>query len=173
MHLFRTKPLIQQLARGELSATKKAHYLLASFLMFTVAFYSGLVSGSPPVWTVPSLLEAAAVVLVTTVGLVKCFDAAGGEESSDFIASFTCLYVPITITTLLVVWSVFWAITLGFREALIALSRSHMQFALNLARLGTDLFGFLTFAAVVLVQIATFYRMANALEDVRLARSDS
>ena len=173
MHLFRTTPLIQQLARGELSATKKAHYLLASFLMFTVLYYSGFVPGSPATWTIPSLLEAVAVALITIVGIVKCFDAAGAEDSFDFVASFTCLYVPVTITTLLVVWSIFWAITFGFREALIALSHSRMQFALNLARLGTDLVGFLAFAAVVTVQIATFYRIRSALEEVRLARIDS
>jgi len=171
MHLFRTKPLVQQLARGELSATKKAHYLLASFLMFILAYNSGFVPGSPPPWTVPSLLETAAVALITIIGIVKCFDAAGGEDSSDFVAMFTCLYVPVTITTLIVVWSIFWGISFGFREALIALSESRMQLAVNLSRLGTDLFGFLGFAAVVTVQIATYYRVAGALKGVRLARS--
>jgi hypothetical protein len=173
MHLFRTKPLIQQLARGEISATKKAHYLLASFLMFVVAYSSGFVPGSPPVWTIPALLEAAAVTLITVIGIVKCFDAAGGEGSTDFIAQFTCLYVPVTITTLLVVWSIFWGIAFGFRESLIALSQSRMQFALNLSRLGTDLLGFLSFSAAITVQIATYYRIANALEDVQIACGES
>jgi hypothetical protein len=120
MHLFRTAPLVGQLVRNELSTTAKAYYLLASFLMFTASYYSGLVGGSP-LWSVASLFECVAIVVITVVGIVKCFDAAGGEESSDFVATFTCLYVPVTITTLLVVWSLFWAITIGFRESLIAL----------------------------------------------------
>jgi len=173
MHLFRTKPLVQELARGELSATKKAQYLLASFLMFMVAYSSGFVPGSPPIWTIPALIETVAVALITVVGIVKCFDAAGGEESSDFVASFTCLFVPVTITTLIVVWSIFWAISYGFRESLIALSESRLQIAENLSRIGADLFGFLGFIAAVTVQIVTFYRIAGALEDVRLARGDA
>lgn len=173
MYLLRTRPLIQQLARGELSPAKKAHYLMASLLMFTLIFASGFVPGSPPVWTIPSLLEAAAIALVTVIGVVKCFDAAGGDASKDFIAEFTCLYVPVTISTLLVVWSLYWAVLYGFRETLIALSESRMQFALNLSRLGTDLFGFLGFAAAVAVQIVTYYRVSGALEDVRIARNDS
>lgn len=166
MHIFRTRPLIEKLAAGKLSNTEKAYYLLASFLMFTLAYYSGFVSGNQ-VWTVPSVLEGMAVAGITVVGVVKAFDASGGEEGADFIAQFTCLYVPISITTMLVVWSLFWGITIGFREALIAISESHMQFAVNLSRLGADMFNFLSFAAAVIVQGATFYRMASCLANVR------
>jgi hypothetical protein len=166
MHLFRTTPLVTKLANDEVSNQDKAYYLVASFLMFTVAYYSGFVSGSA-LWTIPSLLECVSVGVITLVGIVKAFDAAGAEDNSDFIAQFTCLYVPINITTTLVVWSLFWAITLGFRESLIAMSQSHMQFAVNLARLGADMFSFLTYLAVVAVQGITFYRMVGALAAVR------
>ena len=172
MHLFRTTPLVKQLARGELSATKKAHYLLASFLMFTIAYYTAFVGGSAA-WTPSSIFEGVATAVITVIGIVKCFDAYGGEKSTDFIEAFTCLYVPISITTIVVVWGLYWCALFGFRESLIALSESRMQFALNLSRIGTDLFGFLTFASVVTVQIASFYRMANALEDVKLLRRES
>lgn len=170
MYLFRTGPLIAKLAAGQVSNTEKAYYLLASFLMFTLAYYSGFVSGNQ-VWTLPSILEGLAIAGITVLGVVKAFDASGGEEGADFIAQFTCLYVPISITTLLVVWSLFWGITIGFREALIAMSHSHMQFAVNLSRLGADMFSFLGFAAAVTVQGATFYRMSNCLASVRLLKS--
>jgi hypothetical protein len=48
-----------------------------------------------------------------------------------------------------------------------------MQFALNLSRLGADMFSFLAFAAAVTVQGVTFYRIANSLGDVRALKSDS
>ncbi|MES2952863.1 MAG: hypothetical protein V4858_30400, partial [Pseudomonadota bacterium] len=172
MHLFRTQPLIAKLARGQVSNAEKAYYLLASFLMFTVAYYTGLVS-SNATWTLPSTLEGIAIGVITVIGVVKSFDASGGEESSDFVAQFTCLYVPITITTMLVVWSVFWGVLFGFRESLIAMSESHMQFAINLSRLHADMFNFVTFVAVVAVQGITFYRMTRCLNEVRELRNDS
>jgi hypothetical protein len=165
MHLLRTRPLVAKLAAGKVSNTEKAHYLLASFLMFTIAYYSGFVSGNP-VWTLPSILEGLTIAGVTAIGLVKAFDA------SDFIAQFTCLYVPISISTMLVVWSTFWVTTIGFRESLIAISQSHMQFAVNLSRLGADMFSFLAFAAAVTVQGVTFYRITNSLADVSALKND-
>ena len=172
MHLLRTRPLVAKLSTGKVSNTEKAHYLLASFLMFTIAYYSGFVSGNTA-WTLPSILEGLTIAGVTAIGLVKAFDASGGEDASDFVAQFTCLYVPISISTMLVVWSTFWATTIGFRESLIAISQSHMQFAVNLSRLGADMFSFLAFAAAVTVQGVTFYRIANSLADVRSLKNDS
>jgi hypothetical protein len=169
MHLFRTQPLIAKLAKVEVSTTEKAYYLLASFLMFTVAYYTGFAS-SNATWTLPSTLEGVTVGAITVIGIVKAFDAAGGEEAKDFIADFTCLYVPITITTMLVVWTLFWGILFVFRESLIAISESHMQFAVNLSRLHADMFNFVTFLAVILVQAITFYRMNLCLAQVRALR---
>lgn len=140
--------------------------------MFTIAYYSGFVSGNTA-WTLPSILEGLTIAGVTAIGLVKTFDASGGEEASDFVAQFTCVYVPISISTMLVIWSTFWATTIGFRESLIALSQSHMQFAVNLSRLGADMFSFLAFAAAVTVQGVTFYRITNSLADVRALKNDS
>jgi hypothetical protein len=140
--------------------------------MFTIAYYSGFVSGNPA-WTLPSILEGLTIAGVTAIGLVKAFDASGGEDASDFIAQFTCLYVPISISTMLVVWSTFWATTIGFRESLIAISESHLQFAVNLSQLGADMFSFLALAAAVTVQGVTFYRISNSLADVRALKNDS
>lgn len=172
MHFLRTRPLAAKLANDQVTKTEKAHYLLASFLMFTVAYYSGFVSANI-VWTLPSILEGLAIATITCIGVVKAFDAAGGADADDFIAQFTCLYVPITISTLLVVWSLYWALTLGFREALIAISESHMQFALNLSRLGANMFDFMSFSAAVTVQVVTFYRMTGLLAQIRASRNDS
>lgn len=171
MHLLRTYPLVRKLANAEVSNTQKAYYLVASFLMFNVAYYSGFVTGNP-MWTIPSLLEGFTIALITVIGMVKAFDAAGGEESNDFIAEFTCLYVPITISTMLIVWSLFWGITLGFRESLMAISRSHEQFAVNLSLIGANLFSFLVYVAAVSVQAITFYRMTSSLAAVRALKRD-
>jgi hypothetical protein len=171
MHLFRTQPLIAKLAKGQVSNTQKAYYLLASFLMFTVAYYTGFASGNAT-WTLPSTLEGATVGVITIIGVVKAFDAAGGEKASDFIAQFTCLYVPITISTMLVVWTIFWGVLFGFRESLMAISESRMQFAVNLSRLHADMFNFVTFVAVVVIQGVTFYRMTMCLGELKALSED-
>jgi hypothetical protein len=172
MHLLRTQPVISALVAGAIAPQERAAYLMASFLMFTVAYYSGLVGPGAPTWSIPSVLEALIVAGITILGIVKAFDASGGPDNPDFVAEFTCLYVPITITTLLGVWSVYWLVMLSFRESLEILSqRSSLQFAMNLWRIGTDLAGFLSFAAVVLVQVITFIRITSALHRVRLGRA--
>ena len=140
--------------------------------MFTIAYYSGFVSGNLA-WTLPSILEGLTIAVVTAIGVAKAFDASGGDDASDFIAQFTCLYVPISISTMMVVWSTYWAIAIGFRESLIAISESHMQFAVNLSRLGADMFSFLAFAAAVTVQGVTFYRLTNSLAEVSALKDDS
>jgi hypothetical protein len=171
MHFLRTRPLVDALARGAVSAEERAKYLLASFVAFNLIYYSGLGVGTDQVWTAPSLVEAATIIFINVVGVVKTFDASGGKDNPDFVAEFTCLYVPVGITSYVAVWSVYWAVRWLFHESILALSQSHFQFAWNLSRLGTDLFGFLTFMANVLALFVTYVRLTRLLERVRLAKA--
>ena len=68
-------------------------------------------------WSWLSAYEAVVLTAVTVVGFSKAYEVAGGDANPDFVAEFTCLYVPVSVTTLPLVWGAFWAITLGFREA--------------------------------------------------------
>lgn len=170
MHLFRTTPLVHQLARQDLTPELQARYLLASLVFYILVYYSGLVvSGALP-WTWPSLLEAAALIGINMLGMVRCLDAAGGNDNPAFLVEFTCLSLPVGITTLLPVWALYWLTTWGFGESLVALSASHMQFAMNLHALGSDLFGFLSFVAILSVQFLSYWRLAGLLRRVRQAR---
>ncbi len=170
MHLFRTQPLVAQLAQDGVDAEKRAHYLLASFLVFNVAYSSSLAISAGAPWTVPGTIEAVALALINILGIVKAFDAGGGKSNRDFIAQFTCLYVPTAITTLLAVWIPYWLLRIGFYESILSFSASHAQFAVNLASIGTDLFGFLTFMASIGTPAIIFYRVAKALAKVQAAR---
>lgn len=166
MHLFRTTNLVTQLSRRGVPNEDKAKYLLASFLVFIVVYYSGVAVSTAAPWSMPSVIEALAVVLINVVGIVKVFDASGGKENPDFIVEFTCLYVPVSITTVACVWGGYWALQLGFHESILKLAQSNFQFATNLAAFGTDLFGFLTFLANVCVPAITYYRLCNLLAKV-------
>ena len=166
MHLLRTEPLVRELSAGAVSAEERAKYLLASFVLFNIAYYSGAVLSTAPPWTIISALEGGLMVALNVIGVVKTFDASGGRKNPDFVTQFTCLYVPVSITTLAVVWGSYWLLRLGFGGAIEAISRSNFQFAVNLSTIGTDLFGFLTFVANISVLAITYLRLHRLLSQV-------
>jgi hypothetical protein len=166
IRLFNAKCLANELHRNEVSSRERGYYLAASFLMFVVFNYSGLTSANP-LWSWLSIYEAVVVAAITVVGFAKVYEAAGGDSNSDFVVEFSCLYVPVSITTILVVWGVYWGVTFGFRETIMALADSHLQIVVNLSRIGGNFFDLLTFLAVALVQAVTFYRIAKLFEIVR------
>jgi hypothetical protein len=171
MHLLRTAPLVEALGRRAVSAEERAKYLLASFLAFNVIYYSGLAIGTAEPWSIPSTIEAVTIILVNVVGVVKTFDASGGKNNPDYVAEFTCLYVPVAISTYVSVWALYWLLRWSFHESLLAVSQSHFQFAVNLGRIGTDLFGFLTFFANVAALFITYVRLNRLLARVQEVKS--
>jgi hypothetical protein len=166
MHLLRTAHLVTQLSLRAVPNEDKAKYLLASFLVFNVVYYSGLAVSTAAPWSMPGVIEAVAIMVINILGVVKAFDASGGKNNPDFVVEFTCLYVPVSITTVAAVWGGYWAISLGFHESILALAQSDLQFAKNLAALGTDLIGFLTLLANVCVPAITYYRICKLLSQV-------
>lgn len=90
-----------------------------------------------------------------------------GGESRSFLIDFTCLSVPVSITTPLGVWGLYWVIRIGFFNLLTALSESHFQFARNLMMIGADFFGLLVFVAIVSIQVIVFWRIVRLLRIVR------
>jgi hypothetical protein len=173
MHLFRTRPVVIALASDAISAEQRAYYLLAGFLLWNVAFYSGLVTSGTMPWSFPYIAEFLALVVVNVFGVVATFDASGGKSNKQYVIDFTCLYVPVSITTLLGFWGVYWLLQLGFREAIMLLAQSGVQFALNMSALGFDAFSLLAFAATVGSQAVTYYRLTKLLNQVHAARSEA
>jgi hypothetical protein len=166
IHFFNARQLALELARGEVEPRQRGYYLLAVSLSSTAFVYSGFVSANP-LWSWLSLYEALVVTVILVAGLSRAYDAAGGDANPDFIAQFTCLSLPVNITTTLPVWTCFWAITIGFRETLIALAGSHSQLAVNLSRIGGSFFGLLAFLAVALTEAIFFYRIVRLFNTVR------
>lgn len=173
LRLFNAKVLAKELAGHHVPTDLQAKYLLVSFLMFTAAYYSGLVEVSAPLWTLPSIFEALAIGAVTILGISSAFKAGGGSANKSFIVDFSCLYVPVSITSMLVVWGVYWGIRFAFHGALVRLTEYDWQIAKNLAQIGTDFFGLLTFTAIVAVQIATYFRITNHMRAIRRLRDDA
>ncbi len=173
MHLFRTRPVVIALAGDAISAEQRAYYLLAGFLLWNVAYYSGLVTSGTAPWSFPYIAELLAVILINIIGVVATFDAAGGKSNKQFVVDFTCLYVPVSITTLLGFWGAYWLLQLGFRESIMLVAQSNMQFAVNMSTLGFDAFSSLAFAATVGSLAVTYYRLAKLLAQVQAARGEA
>jgi hypothetical protein len=166
LRLFNAKKLALELGRGEIRAREKGYYLFASFVIWLLISVSGFTTVSP-LWSWMSLIETVSLIIVYVLGFSYAYDAAGGDNNPDFVAQFSCLYVPVSLTTVAVVWAVYWALVFGFRESIMALSDSHFQFAVNLSRIGSDLFGALVLLAVLLVQAVVFYRITKLFDIVR------
>jgi len=109
-HWLLPRLLAGKLARGEVSNTEVAYFMIGNLLLGSALYYSGVVWGNPP-WTALSLWECALVVVVTVYGMIRCFDAAGGEANARFAADFNCLSFPIWLWTSVIVWSAFWIVT--------------------------------------------------------------
>ena len=142
------------------------YYLFASIAMWVVINVTGINTASR-LWSWMSFIEAAVLLLIIVVGFSYAYEAAGGDENADFVPQFVCLYVPVTITTVIGVWSVYWVAILLFRESLIALSDSRLQFAINLSRIGGTLSDALVLLAVITVEAITFYRITRLFRLVR------
>ncbi|MCA3210828.1 MAG: hypothetical protein ING50_01400 [Burkholderiales bacterium] len=166
MRLLNAKRLAVELGRGEVSSREKGYYLFAGFVMWLLIGASGFTTVSP-LWTWMSLIETAALIVVYLLGFSYAYDSAGGDENPDFVVQFTCLYVPVSITTVAAVWGLYWATAYGFRESINALSDSHLQFAVNLGRIGSNVFGALVTLAVLVVEAVTFYRVTKLFVIVR------
>lgn len=166
VRLLRARKLAEELGQGRVSARTKAHYLFAGFALWLVINVTGLTTVSP-LWSWMSLIEAIALVVITLLGLQAAYDAAGGDDNPNFVAEFTCLYVPVSLTSVLLVWGAYWGVVAGFRESVIAISESRMQFAINLARIGSSVFDALVTLAVLAVQALTFYRITRLFRVVR------
>ncbi|TAG26071.1 MAG: hypothetical protein EAZ37_10565 [Burkholderiales bacterium] len=166
MHLINAKKLAVELGRGETKLRDKGYYLFAGFVMWLLIGASGFTTLSP-LWSWISFIETAALIMVHILGFSYMYEAAEGDQNPDFVAQFVCLYVPVSITTVAFVWSLYWLFTLGFRESIIALSESHFQFAINLSRIGGSLFDALVLLAVLSVQVVTFYRITKLFAILR------
>jgi hypothetical protein len=158
IRIFNARKVADDISKNVISPKEKAYYLLGTFLLFIPFYYSGFVY-SNPLWSWLSIYEAIVIIFITVVGLNKTYEAAGADSNQNFVTEFTCLYVPVSITTIFLVWLSYWSIGYAFRESLINLSSSHLEIAVKLSNIGSDLFGLLIFLASVFIPSITFYRI--------------
>jgi hypothetical protein len=164
IHLFSMSRIESKLSSQGVDSKGEAEYLLVSMVIFSIAGYAGLIVSSAPPWSLPTLLEGLVVVGINALGVVKAYESAGGKSSVNFVAEFTCLYVPASITTLLTIWTIYWGISFGATELVQQLYTSNAQIFRNIINLWRDLFGFLAFLANVLTWSIIYWRIIKSFE---------
>ena len=160
---FLPRRLAARLAAGQVSDREVAYLMLAGLLFGSVMFYGAVTWANPP-WTFLSLVEFAAVVVVTVVGFTNCYYAAGGDQSSSFVKHFTCLSFGTWFWASVITWSVYWAGVWVYRAGMFAAFRyERMGLAQNLASIGGSFEWLWTFAAAVVWQMLYFAWMRRNL----------
>jgi hypothetical protein len=111
LHLLRAKPLGEQLANDAVPAQDQAFYLSASFVLWLLPSY--LYISPPPnfdAWSIHSglwLYELFTLIMIYIFGIRYCLAKCGIESRRNFLIDFSCLYAPVSLSTLIAVWSVF------------------------------------------------------------------
>jgi hypothetical protein len=114
IHLFSAGRLGEALAAGRVSAQEQALYLALSFCVWNIVFYLYLVP--PPIaegrlfWWLWAM-EFFFVVLFNITGVLFCLRRCRVEPKKNFLVFFSCLYLPISLTTLAVAWGAFHLVT--------------------------------------------------------------
>jgi hypothetical protein len=166
---FLPQTLSERLGRGEVNNREGSHLLLANTIFWSLLYYAPINVANPP-WTLLSIYEGIVVVVIVVLGLLKCYDASGGDENSHFIFDFTCLNFSIGLWSYIFVWSIYRAIDYGYQTGVLKIAVDNYQFAKNLASLGGSFLWLITFLAVIAFQILYFRWMASSLKQVKSAR---
>jgi hypothetical protein len=111
IHLVSASRLSEQLASKGVSEREQAFYLSASFILWLLPGYF-LVVPAPNVfaWSLPFGLwfyELVMLILIYTFGVFYCLGKCRAEPRKNFLIDFSCLYAPVSLTTLVVVWGLF------------------------------------------------------------------
>jgi hypothetical protein len=163
------RALSERLGRGEVGNREASYLLLATLLLWALLYYAPINVSNQP-WTLLSLYEGVVVAVVIIMGLVKCYDASGGDKNATFIFDYSCLSFAVGLWSYAFVWGIFQAIDYGFRTGVLRIALDNYQFAKNLSAIGGSFIWLLTFLAVIAFQILFFRWMTASLKLVKATR---
>jgi hypothetical protein len=117
IRLISAKRVGDDLAAGRITAGEQSLYLIASFLIWIIPAYLFLFPApqtkDPEFFWGVWLIELALLVLFCIVGIGFCLRQCRVDPTRHFLVDFSCLNAPISLTTLTIVWAVFYLLTAG------------------------------------------------------------
>jgi hypothetical protein len=160
---FRPRKLARRLVAREVSNQEVAYLMLGNLLFTSVIFYGAFTWANPP-WTLLSFIEFVCVAAITIFGLIKVYDAAGGDKNDLFAVLFNCLSLGIWFWSTTIVWSIYWAVSWAFRYGVLAAySFDNLALAQNLVNIGGSFEWLWTFLAAVTWQALFFIWMTRVI----------
>jgi len=117
IRLFSARGVGDDLAAGRITGAEQSLYLTASFLIWIVPAYLFLFPAPRATdphffWSI-LLIELAFVVLFCITGIRLCLRKCRVDPRRHFLVDFSCLYAPISLTTLTIVWAAFYLLING------------------------------------------------------------
>lgn len=116
IHPFSAAKLAEDLAADRVSAQDQARYLALSFVAWGVAYYLSIIPTSitqgPFYWWLWGI-EFFFVILVNVTGVMFCLRKCRVEPKKNFLVFFSCLFLPTSLSTIVIVWGAFhllWAV---------------------------------------------------------------
>lgn len=111
LHLVSARRLATELASRTVSPQDQAAYLITSFVVWLLPVYLFVMPPHvPDAWPIPYGLwfyELLILVAIYVFGTLHCLARCHVRPRENFLIDFSCLYAPISITSLLVVWGAF------------------------------------------------------------------
>ncbi len=112
IQLFSARRVGDDLAAGRITAADQSLYLTASFLIWIVPAYLFLFPAPRATdphffWSI-LLIELAVVVSFCITGVRLCLRKCRVDPGRHFLVDFSCLYAPISLITMAVVWAAFY-----------------------------------------------------------------
>jgi hypothetical protein len=166
LHWLSATNLGAKLAAGHVSAREQALYLAGSFVVWLLPGYLFIVPArwpEDPVWFYGLwFYELAMMVLISVAGALHCLDKCRVDARRNFLVDFSCLYLPVSVTTLTAAWAIFYALVALRRpwlELLLAVFDRPPAFLSGLA--SGRFFQLLVFFAIVGSNFAVFYRIGR------------
>ena len=165
---------------GTVTAQEQAFYLAGGFVLWLSHAYLYIdpgLQGRDPWWFYSMwFYEFALLIVISVAGVMYCLGKARIEPSRHFLIDFSCLYFPISLTTLVVVWALFWAINLGRLPVILwwidhlPLDRELSRWPLMFDSRFSDLIRFL---AVVVCNFVVFYRIGRHIGRIAQLRESA
>lgn len=171
VHWLSAANLDAELAEGRVGPREQASYLAGSFVVWLLPGYLFIIPArwpDDPAWFYGLwFYEFAMMVLVSIAGTLYCLAKCHVDPRRNFLVDFSCLYLPVSVTTLTVAWTVFYALVALRRPWLAFLVAAFDRPPAFLSSFASGrFFEVLVFLAIVGANFAVFYRIGRHMAHI-------
>jgi len=174
VHLFRARPLADELAADDVTAKQQALYLALSFVAGLIPGYAFLIPRiltEDAVWFWSMhLYELLVLAIIYVAGTLYCLRCCHYRPGQHFLKDFTCLYLPCFSVAMLIGWGLFYGLVWGSRAMVAQMTFTEEPGRWLRLLFSTRMTDTLRFLTMVGTTAATFYRIGRFVERVSKSR---